>query len=171
VKGLVIVNTGDGKGKTTAAFGTAFRAAGHGKRVAIVQFIKGPWDYGEVKAAESFPNITLERIGSGFTWLADDPEEPRRLAREAWERSQELAMSDRYDLLVLDELDCALSEGYVGVDEVLSLLSRRPERLSVIITGRGAPAELIEAADTVTEMRCIKHAYDSGTPARRGIEY
>jgi cob(I)alamin adenosyltransferase len=169
--GRIIVHTGDGKGKTTAAFGAALRASGHGLKTAIVQFIKGTWDYGETRALEAVPNIEVTRIGSGFTWLAEDPAEPRRLAQEAWRLARDLALSDRYDLLILDELDCALVEGYIGVDEVLALLGDKPQRLSVIITGRGAPPELIEAADTVTEMRCLKHAFSQGVPARRGIEY
>lgn len=169
--GRIIVHTGDGKGKTTAALGTAVRASGHGQKVAIVQFIKGTWNYGEARALAACPNIELTRIGSGFTWLADDPSEPRSLAREAWAVATEAALSDRYDLLVLDELNCAISEGYVTSEEVLELLAAKPERLSVIITGRGAPEDLIGAADTVTEMRCVKHAFEHGVPARKGIEY
>jgi len=169
--GRIIVHTGDGKGKTTAALGTALRASGHGLKVAIVQFIKGDWNYGEARALAACPNVELTRIGSGFTWLADDPAEPRSLAREAWTVAKEAAMSDRYDLLILDELNCALSEGYVTSGEVLAFLADKPERLSVIITGRGAPEDLIEAADTVTEMRCVKHAFQHGAPARKGIEY
>ncbi|OFW61236.1 MAG: cob(I)yrinic acid a,c-diamide adenosyltransferase [Actinobacteria bacterium RBG_16_64_13] len=170
-QGRIIVHTGDGKGKTTAAFGAALRAAGHGHKVAVLQFIKGNWDYGEVRALAACPNVELTRVGSGFTWLAEDPAEPRRLAREAWQLARELALSDRYDLLVLDELNCAVAEGYVAPEEVVGLLVEKPQRLSVIITGRGATAELIDAADTVTEMRCIKHAFTQGVPARRGIEY
>jgi cob(I)alamin adenosyltransferase len=170
-KGRVIVHTGEGKGKTTAALGAALRAAGHGMRVAIVQFIKGSWDYGEAKALENLANVELTRIGSGYTWLAEDQTESRALARQAWELSKELALSDRYDLLILDELNCAIAEDYVQVDEVLSLLQERPTRLSVVITGRAAPPELIAAADTVTDMRCVKHAFAQGVPARRGIEY
>ena len=147
------------------------RASGHGLRVAIVQFIKGVWNYGEVKAVEACSAIEVIRIGSGFTWLAEDPAEPRRLAREAWSLSREMAMSGRYDLLVLDELNCAIAEGYVEVREVLDLLSGRPDGLSVIITGRDARPEIIEAADTATEMRALKHAFDKGVPARKGIEY
>lgn len=169
--GRIIVNTGDGKGKTTAAFGTALRASGHGMKTAVVQFIKGNWNYGETRALEGNPNIEITRIGSGFTWLAEDPAEPRRLAREAWEVAKEFALSDRYDLLVLDELNYAVAEGYVSEDEVLAMLAEKPERLSVIITGRNASPGLIEAADTVTEMRCVKHAFVQGVPARRGIEY
>jgi cob(I)alamin adenosyltransferase len=170
-RGRIIVNTGDGKGKTTAAFGTALRAAGHGQQVAIVQFLKGSWNYGEVAALQTFPNVDLRRVGSGFTWEAEDPEVPRGLAREAWELSKDLAVSDRYDLLILDELNYAVTEGYVLVDEILDFLRARPERLSVIITGRNAAPGLIDAADTVTEMHCIKHAFKGGAPAKKGIEY
>ncbi len=170
-KGRIIVNTGDGKGKTTAALGTALRASGHGQKVAIVQFLKGSWNYGEAIALEECPNVEIRRIGSGFTWLAEDPEVPRALAREAWDLSRELAASGRYNLLVLDELNYAVTEGYVSVDEVLALLEGKQPDLSVIITGRGAAPELIAAADTVTEMRSIKHAFDEGLTAKKGIEY
>jgi cob(I)alamin adenosyltransferase len=169
--GRVIIHTGDGKGKTTAAFGLALRASGHGLKTAIVQFIKGTWDYGEARALGALPGIELTRIGSGFTWLADDPEVPRGLAIEAWNLAEELAASDKYDLLILDELNHAISEGYIGVGQVLDLLATKPRRLSVVITGRNAPPELMEAADTVTEMRNVKHAFEQGVPARRGIEY
>ncbi len=165
------MNTGDGKGKTSAAFGTAFRAAGHGQQVAVVQFIKGSWDYGEVKAAGLFPNMTVRRIGSGYTWKAQDRDEPRRLAREAWALCREFAAGDAYDLLVMDEVNIAVAEGYVEAQEVVELLRDKPARLSVILTGRGAVPEIVAAADTVTEMRCIKHAYEQGRPAQRGIEY
>jgi len=169
--GRVIVNTGDGKGKTTAAFGAALRASGHGQKVAVVQFIKGTWDYGETRALEGCPSIEVTRIGSGFTWLAEDSAEPQALAQEAWRVARDLALSDRYDLLILDELNCAIAEGFVGVEEVLVMLADKPRRLSVIITGREAASELVEAADTVTEMRSVKHAFSQGVPARRGIEY
>ena len=165
------MNTGDGKGKTTAAFGIAFRAAGHGQQVAIVQFIKGSWDYGEVKAAERFSNMTLRRIGSGYTWKAKDPEEPRRLARDAWMLCGELLRSDEYDLLVMDELNIAVAEGYVRPQEVVDLLREKPARLSVVLTGRDAAPELVAIADTVTEMKNIKHAFEEGIPAQRGIEF
>ena len=170
-RGRVIVFTGEGKGKTTAAFGAAIRASGHGLNVAIVQIIKGVWDYGEVKAIAMCGNIEVTRIGSGFTWLAEDPSEPRKLAREAWATAKEIALSGRHDLLVLDELNCAVAEGYVEVGEVLALLADRPSDLSVVITGRDAKPEIIEVADTATEMRCLKHAFYQGVPARKGIEY
>jgi cob(I)alamin adenosyltransferase len=170
-RGRVLVATGDGKGKTTAAFGMAFRAAGHGLQVAIVQFIKGEWNYGEGEAAKAFPNIQVRRIGCGYTWLADNLEEPRALAREAWDLCCELAGRDEHDLLVMDELNCAVAEGFISVEELLLFLERKPPRLSVMITGRDAKPEVIEAADTVTEMRCVKHAFSQGVPAKRGIEY
>jgi cob(I)alamin adenosyltransferase len=170
-QGRVIVHTGDGKGKTTAAFGAVVRASGHGLMTAVVQFIKGSWDYGEAKALPALGNVELTRVGSGFTWLAEDPDEPRALAQEAWRVSRCLALSDKYDLLVLDELSCAITEGYISVQDVLDLLREKPDRLSVIVTGRNAPQELIDFADTVTDMRCVKHAFDQGVPARRGIEY
>ena len=170
-RGRIIVNTGDGKGKTTAAFGTALRAAGHSQQVAIVQFLKGSWNYGETIALQDFPNVDLRRIGSGFTWEAADSNVPRELAREAWDLSKDLAASDRLDLLVLDELNYAVTEGYISVEEILSFLSSKPERLSVIITGRNATSGLIEVADTVTEMRCIKHVFEQGGAAKKGIEY
>jgi cob(I)alamin adenosyltransferase len=169
--GRIIVYTGDGKGKSTAAFGSALRASGHGLRTAILQFIKGEWDYGETRALAGLTGLEVTRIGSGFTWLAEDPAQPRLLAEEAWKVARQLALSDRYDLLVLDELTHAINEEYVSVEEVLALLSEKPDRLSVIITGRDAPAELIDAADTVTEMCSVKHALEQGVPARRGIEY
>jgi cob(I)alamin adenosyltransferase len=170
-KGRIIVNTGDGKGKTTAAFGIALRAAGHGQQVAIVQFLKGSWNYGEVAAFRAFSNVDLRRVGSGFTWEAEDPGVPRGLAREAWDLCKDLAASDHYELLVLDELNYAVTEGYVSVDEILGFLKSKPERLSVIITGRNAAPGLVDAADTVTEMRCVKHAFEGGAPAKKGIEY
>ncbi len=170
-RGRIIVNTGDGKGKTTAAFGTALRASGHGQKVAIVQFIKGSWNYGEANALEHCPNVELRRFGSGFTWLADDPSVPRALAREAWEAARDLAFSDRYDLLVLDELNYVVTEGYITGEEILDFLRGKPERLSVVITGRNAAPEVMEAADTVTEMRSVKHAFDEGMAAKKGIEY
>jgi cob(I)alamin adenosyltransferase len=169
--GRIILNTGDGKGKTTAAFGLALRASGHGQKTAIVQFIKGTWNYGEAMALQGFPNIELHRIGSGFTWLAEDPEVPRKLALEAWRLGIDLAKSDRYDLLILDEIVYAMKEGYITTDDVLAMLAEKPSRLSVVLTGRDAPPELIEVADTVTDMASVKHAFDRGVPARRGIEY
>lgn len=169
--GRIIVNTGDGKGKTTAALGTAFRAAGHGKNVAIVQFLKGKWTYGEFLAVQRFPNIYLARTGTGFTWEKDDLQEDRELAMKAWNISKKLVASDEYDLLVLDELNYAIGYSFIEVDAVIKLLRGKPEQLSVIITGRGAPKEIVDEADTVTEMRTVKHAFSNGRRGQKGIEY
>ena len=170
-RGRIIVNTGDGKGKTTAALGTAFRAAGHGQNVAIVQFMKGKWTYGEILAIERFPNIFLYRCGSGFTWEKEGLDEDRALVRSAWEKCLEIAAAGSHDLLVMDELNLAVDYGFLDVDEVLRFLREKQEDLSVIITGRRAKQEIIEAADTVTEMRAVKHAFRTGTRAQKGIEY
>lgn len=170
-KGRIIVNTGDGKGKTTAALGTAFRAAGHGQNVAIVQFLKGKWTYGELAAVQRFPNILLARMGTGFTWEKEGLDEDRELARRAWEVCRELTATGEYDLLVMDELNYALDYGFIEVDEVLRFLRDRPEGLSVIITGRRAKPEIMEIADTVTDMRAVKHAFRGGMRAQKGIEY
>lgn len=171
-RGRILVNTGDGKGKTTAALGTAFRAAGHGQNVAIVQFMKGKWTYGEIFAIQRFPNIFLARNGTGFTWLKDGLDEDRDLAATAWELCKELAASHDYDLLVMDELNYVLDYGFLDVDDVVRFLqSEKPEELSVIITGRRAKQEIIDAADTVTEMQVVKHAFRTGTRAQKGIEF
>jgi cob(I)alamin adenosyltransferase len=170
-KGRIIVNTGDGKGKTTAALGTAFRAAGHGQNVAIVQFLKGKWTYGELAAVQRFPNIFLARTGAGFTWEKEGLDEDRELARHAWQVCLELAGSGEYDLLVMDELNYVVDYGFVDLDEVIEFLRNRPEDLSVIITGRRAKPEILELADTVTDMHAVKHAFRGGMRAQKGIEY
>ncbi len=169
--GRILVHTGDGKGKTTAALGTAFRAAGHGQKVGIVQFMKGKWTYGEILAVGRFSNITLSRMGSGFTWEKEGLDEDRELAARAWATCKELAASGEYDLLVMDELNYAVDYGFLDVEEVVRFLQEKPAALSVIITGRRAKQEIIDAADTVTEMRAVKHAFRSGTRAQKGIEY
>lgn len=165
------MHTGDGKGKTTAALGTAFRAAGHGQNVAIVQFMKGKWTYGELAAIQRFPNIFFARTGTGFTWEKEGLDEDRELARQAWDMCLKLASGDDYDLLVMDELNYAVDYGFLTPEEVVEFLVKKPQRLSVIITGRRARQEIIDAADTVTEMRSVKHPFRSGTRAQKGIEY
>ena len=170
-RGRIIVNTGDGKGKTTAALGTAFRAAGHGQRVAIVQFMKGKWTYGELHAIERFPTMTLVRWGTGFTWEKEELDEVRALVRHAWDVGRQMAAEGGYDLLVLDELNYAVDYGFVTADEVVAFLRSKPDDLSIIITGRRARQEIIDEADTVTEMRAIKHAFGGGIRAQKGIEY
>lgn len=170
-RGRILVNTGDGKGKTTAALGTAFRAAGHGKKVAIVQFLKGKWTYGEYLAVQRFPNIYLARTGAGFTWEKEDLQEDRELARKAWDICGEIAAGDDYDLLVMDELNYAVGYSFLDVEEVIRFLREKPGRLSVIITGRGARPEILDEADTVTEMCIVKHAFAGGRRGQKGIEY
>jgi cob(I)alamin adenosyltransferase len=177
-KGLVLVFTGDGKGKTTAAMGLALRAAGHKLRVLVIQFIKGAWKTGEQEAVRALePYITLVRAGRGFTLEhLRDPrismDEHRQAAADGYALAQQAISSGEYDLVILDEICGTLSAGLLSLEEVLQLLERKPPRLHVVLTGRGAPPELIERADLVTEMRLIKHPYrDQGIAAQRGIEF
>ncbi|GAB4247989.1 MAG: cob(I)yrinic acid a,c-diamide adenosyltransferase [Thermoleophilia bacterium] len=170
-RGRILVNTGEGKGKTTAALGTALRAAGHDQNVAIVQFMKGKWTYGELLAIQRFPNITFMRMGAGFTWERDGLDEDRELALRAWEACVQIAESGEYDLLVMDELNYAVDYGFIDVQRVVDFLKNKPEELSVIITGRRAKQEIMEVADTVTEMQAVKHAFRSGSRAKKGIEF
>jgi cob(I)alamin adenosyltransferase len=172
-KGRVLVNTGDGKGKTTAALGLALRAVGQGLRVLIVQFIKGKWPTGELQAMGRLaPELTVMTMGRGFTWQHENLEADRTAALEAWEVCRRALMSGEYDLVVMDEINYAIAYGLLDVAEVVaSLLERRPE-VHVLLTGRDAHEDIIAVADTVTEMRLIKHAFtDEGTKAMRGIEY
>ncbi len=170
--GLLIVNTGQGKGKTTAALGLVMRAWGQGLRVCVIQFVKpetGSW--GEVKAAGRM-GIEWLKMGDGFTWLSRDMAETMARARHGWQVAQEKIVSGRYDLIVLDEFTYPLSLGWLDVGEVMGWLrANKPGLLHLVITGRGAPAELVEAADLVTEMQNVKHPYDVGIPAQKGIEF
>ena len=169
-RGLLIVNTGNGKGKSTAAFGIAFRALGQGLKVSIVQFIKGKWKTGELQSAE---RVGLEMIpmGKGFTWESANPEEDKSLMRDAWTLASEKILSGQYDLIILDELNYVLGYDYLPVDDVIRCLLNRPTRVHVVLTGRNAPEEVISIADCVTEMREIKHPYRNGIPAQKGIDY
>lgn len=171
-KGLLIVFTGEGKGKTTAALGMALRAAGHGLRVLILQFIKGSWSYGELEALKRFEEITIEPLGSGFTWLKENLEEDARLAKAGWERAVAAMVESSFDLIILDELNYVLSYQLLPLEPVLLTLTKRRQDLHVVITGRGAPEELVSAADLVTEMRQIKHPYhEQGIKAQLGVEF
>ena len=175
-KGVLIVNTGDGKGKSTASFGLAMRAAGHGLRVALVQFTKGSWKTGEQAALKRFPEIDHFIVGDGFTWNTQNRAEDMARARSGWEICKELIETSRgdspkYNLIVMDELNIVLRYDYLPVDEIVSVLANKPEALHVCVTGRDAPAALVEIADTVTEMRAVKHAYASGVRAQRGVEF
>lgn len=171
VPSLVLVNTGDGKGKSTAAFGTALRAVARGWKVGVIQFLKsGEWKVGEETVGRRL-GIDWWALGDGFTWDSEDMEESEAIAREAWASARDRIESDEYDLLILDEITYPLNWGWIEVDELLSVIAARPDRLNLILTGRDAPAELVQAADTVTEMKKVKHAYDEGIMARRGIDY
>ena len=172
-KGLVLVFTGDGKGKTTAALGLVLRTLGHGEQVAVVQFIKGGWHPGEAKALELFgESLRWHALGEGFTWETQDRERDRELVQQAWIRSRDyLADSDRR-LVVLDEVNVALKLGYLTVEQVLEGLALRPPMTHVALTGRGAPAALVERADLVTEMKMVRHPFrEQGVRAQPGIEY
>jgi cob(I)alamin adenosyltransferase len=175
-KGLLIVNTGEGKGKSTAGFGLALRAAGHGMRVAVFQFTKGSWKTGEAAAFKRFPEIDHFIVGEGFTWNTQDRQADMAAARRGFDQVDAAIQACRgdqpkYQLLVLDELNIVVDYDYLPVDVVVRALSARPHSLHVCITGRGARRELIAIADTVTEMNPIKHAYAAGVKAQRGIEF
>ena len=171
-KGLVIINTGDGKGKTTAALGLALRATGHGMKVCFIQFIKGGWKYGELEAVKRFEDlIDFHVMGKGFTWKSDDLEKDKAAAREGWQFAQEALASRRYDMVVLDEFTYLLAYGMIDIEPVLATLTNRAAGLHVVITGRGAPAALLDAADLVTEMQAIRHPYKTGLKAQKGIEF
>ncbi len=170
-KGLLLINTGDGKGKTTAAIGTAFRALGHGMRVGMIQFIKGKWKTGERKLGERTPNLTWLTMGHGFTWESLDLDRDRTAARAAWSTASAWLQEDSYDLVILDEITYVINYGFVPLDEVLSALQARRADLHVILTGRDAPAELSAIADVVTEMQAVKHPYRDGVSAQQGIEF
>jgi cob(I)alamin adenosyltransferase len=168
---LVLVNTGDGKGKSTSAFGTAIRAVARGWNVAVIQFLKsGEWSVGEEKIGRDL-GIDWLALGDGFTWDSDDLEESEAIAREAWRIARDKIGSGDYQLIVLDEITYPINWGWIDLAEVVSVLRERPENVSLIITGRDAPAEVVEVADTVTDMRKVKHAFDRGVMARRGIDY
>jgi cob(I)alamin adenosyltransferase len=171
-KGLLIVFTGNGKGKTTAALGMALRAAGHGMKVLVLQFIKGAWSYGELEALKRFEEITIEPLGSGFTWRKESLEEDAQLAEAGWKRAVAAIKESSYEMIILDELNYVLSYGLLPLELVLEAVTERPEHLHLVITGRGAPEELVGAADLVTEMHLVKHPYhEQGMKAQQGIEF
>jgi cob(I)alamin adenosyltransferase len=171
-KGLLIVFTGNGKGKTTAALGMAMRAAGHGLRVCCVQFIKGGWRYGELEAIKRFEGlIDLHVMGRGFTWKSENIEEDARLAREGWAFAAEAIASGKYHTVVLDEFTYLLHYRMLEIEPCLQVLAARHPDQHVVVTGRYAPQQLIDAADLVTEMQMIKHPLKSGVKAQQGIEF
>jgi len=171
-KGLIQVYTGDGKGKTSAAFGLALRAIGRGLKVYVIQFIKGGFDYGELYVVERLPNFRLKAFGRGkFVTEMPPTQEDVKLAREAFELAREVVSSGEYDVVVLDEVNVALNLRLIRVDEMVSLVKGKPRHVELILTGRYAPPEIVEVADLVTEMREVKHPYNKGLKPRKGIEY
>lgn len=173
-RGLVIVHTGDGKGKSTAAFGLAMRAFGrthvHGKRVKIFQFMKVPSArFGEHRVFETL-GVPIEGLGDGFSWKSQDLAHSAQLARDGWQKARDAILSGEYFMVTLDELTYPLIYGWLPLDDVLQTLRERPRDVHVVITGRRCPLEIIELADTVTEMTLVKHAFKAGIPAQRGIE-
>jgi cob(I)alamin adenosyltransferase len=168
---IVLVNTGHGKGKSSAAFGVMTRGWARGWRVGVVQFVKGgKWKTGERKLAEQL-GIEWHTLGDGFTWESTDLERTAQLGRDAWKIAAEKLASGEYDLLILDELTYVMKYGWLPVDEIVTAIRDRAPKTSVVVTGRNAPDELVEVADTVTEMRKVKHAYDKGIGAMKGIEF
>jgi cob(I)alamin adenosyltransferase len=173
-RGLIIVNTGPGKGKTTAAMGTALRAVGNGMKVLMLQFLKGSWHYGELDAVKAFgDNFVMKQMGRGFVKVGGaetDPEDVR-MVEDAWKEAEQAIMSGQWDLVILDEINYAIGYKMLDPARVVEALKRKPEQVHVILTGRNAHPTIIELADTVTEMKQVKHAYEKGVLAQRGIEY
>jgi len=171
-RGLLIVHTGKGKGKSTAAFGMVFRAIGHGYKVGIVQFVKGAWGTGERDILENYPElVTIKAMGEGFTWDTQDRQRDIAAARAAWGTAKEMIADPSYKMVLLDELNIVLRYEYLPLEEVLAVLKAKPRDTHVIVTGRNARDELIEIADLVTEMTEIKHPFRSGVKAQPGIEF
>jgi cob(I)alamin adenosyltransferase len=172
-QGLIIVNTGNGKGKTTAALGMVMRSLGHGYRVAIVQYIKGAWEPAEKNVLSKFADqLEFQAMGEGFTWDTQDRDRDIQMAQAAWTKSLEYILNPQYRTILLDEVNVALKLGYLDIVEVLAGLRQKPANTHVILTGRGAPPELIDYADLVTEMQVIKHPFrEQGIKAQAGIEF
>ena len=174
-KGLVVVYTGNGKGKTTASLGMCIRAAGHGKKVKIIQFIKGTWHYGELDGIKLLSDyVELEQMGKGFVGIIDDKEDISthiQAAERALERSREEMLSGKFDILILDELNVALKLNLLKIDTALDLIKDKPEKMHLVITGRDAHEKVIELANLVTEMREIKHPFQEGILAQEGVDF
>jgi len=171
-RGLLILHTGTGKGKSTAAFGLVLRCLGHGMRVGIVQFVKGAWATGERTVLARFPDlVTMRAMGEGFTWETQDRARDIAAARAAWELAKAMIADPGYRLILLDELNIVLRYDYLPVEEVVAVLKSKPRDLHVVVTGRNAKPELIEIADLVTEMKLVKHPFRAGVKAQAGIEF
>ena len=169
-RGIVMVFTGNGKGKTTAAFGTATRAVGHGKKVGVIQFIKGTWPNGERNLLEPH-GVEFQVMATGFTWNTQDRDSDTAACLAVWEHARRMLADDQLDLVLLDELTYMVAYDYLPLESVLSALRERPAHQTVIITGRGCHRDIIELADTVSELRPVKHAFDAGIKAQMGIDY
>ncbi len=171
-RGLLIVHTGSGKGKSTAAFGMALRAIGHGMKLGVVQFVKGAWNTGERTVLERFPDqVAIKALGEGFTWNTADRARDIAAARAAFEEAKRMIADPSFGMVILDELNIVLRYDYLPLDEVLAVLRAKPRDLHVVVTGRNAKPELIELADLVTEMTTVKHPFKSGVKAQKGIEF
>ncbi len=172
-KGLIVIFTGNGKGKTTAALGMALRVIGHKKSVAVIQFIKGGWESGETKALQGFDKLLeFHTLGEGFTWESQDRQRDQLLIEKAWKKSLRYLEDPKFKLVILDEINVAMKLGYINHSQVLTGIKSRPKLTHVALTGRGAPQELIDQADLVTEMKLVHHPFkEQGVKAQKGIEY
>ncbi len=169
--GMVIVYTGSGKGKTTAALGLAWRAMGQGLKVAVVQYVKGKWRTGERVFAETVPALDFHVMGLGFTWESDDISKDKAAAIKAWNESKDLILGGKHDVVILDEITYVINYGFIDLHDVVTTLRVRPAHVTVVVTGRNAPPDIQELADLVTDMTVVKHPYKSGRKALRGIDY
>jgi len=170
-RGVVILLKGTGKGKSSSAFGTALRALGHGQKVGIVQFIKGKWECGEQRFLQPLPDVTLHVMGQGFTWETQDRQQDLNAAHAAWECAQNMLHNSEFDLIILDEITYMFKYDLLSTDQVIAALKTKPVQQNVILTGRTAPPEIEAIADTVSEVRNIKHAFSQGVKAQPGIEW
>ncbi|MGB5705705.1 MAG: cob(I)yrinic acid a,c-diamide adenosyltransferase [Arenicellales bacterium] len=171
-QGITLVNTGEGKGKSSSGFGVVFRAAGWGLKVCVIQLIKGKWKTGEQQAAAKFDNIEWHALGDGFTWDTKNPEQDLDTSREIWEFAKNKILSEEFDLVMLDEINYCCGYGWFTGKEIADFVrDHKPSWMHLILTGRDAPQEIIEVADTVTEMHKVKHAFDSGIMAAQGVEF
>lgn len=171
-RGITLLHTGEGKGKSSSGFGVVFRAAGWGMRVCVIQYIKGKWKTGEQRAAARFDNIEWHALGDGFTWDTQNPAQDIATSRDIWAFSKEKITSEEFDLVMLDEINYCSGYGWLPGEEIAAFIrEQKPPWLHLILTGRDAPAALIEAADTATEMKKLKHAFDHGILAAQGVEF
>lgn len=171
-RGLTVVNTGEGKGKSSSAFGMVFRAAGWNMKICVIQFIKGQWQTGEQKAAQHFDNIEWHALGDGFTWDTQNPAQDIKTSREIWEFAKQQILSEKFDVVLLDEINYCCGYGWITGQEIVNFITHeKPKWLHLILTGRNAPSEVIAIADTVTEMTKVKHVFDTGIKAEQGIDF